>query len=140
MDKVKQSFGIILFHFTIVWFKNAKINCLKKIRVLSPGLSNRSASDYKPKKKLIFGDFQKSSAAHTIIIVSVLFHVNMFDQRQCSLITNLFCQDWCPLLVSMWKFKGRLNGTCQRLINFLSRKVIFIHNEQSLKISMPGHR
>ena len=41
-----QYFGIVFFHFTIIWFKNAKNIFLKKIRVLSIFLSNCSTGDY----------------------------------------------------------------------------------------------
>ena len=56
-------------------------------------------------KKLIFHIFRyfrKSSAAHTKIIVCVLFHVNMFDEAQCSLISPFYNGNFsrlCPLPV-----------------------------------------
>ena len=38
-------------------------------------------------KKLFFGIFRKSKAAHTKIIEYVLFYVNLFDQAHYSLIS-----------------------------------------------------
>ena len=68
-SKVKWCFGRVFYHITIVGFKNANINPLKR------------QIFYDFLKKLIFNIFRyfrTSLAAHTQIIVCVLFHVNMF--------------------------------------------------------------
>ena len=40
----------------------------------------------------IFGNFQKSSAAHTEVIVCVIFYVNMFDKTPYNLM-SIFSND-----------------------------------------------
>ena len=48
----------------------------------------------------IFQNFRKSSAAHTKIIVCVLFYVNMFDKTPCNLMSpiskDIFLLIWYP--------------------------------------------
>ena len=46
--KVKRCFGGVFYHFTNFGFKNAKINFLKKIRVLSAVLSDLNTCDNIP--------------------------------------------------------------------------------------------
>ena len=43
-----KSFLNIFYHLTVFWFKNVKINFIKKISVLSVVLFNKSTSDFKP--------------------------------------------------------------------------------------------
>ena len=131
--KVKRYFGRVFYHFTIFWFKNAKVNFLKKISVLSAvfiefkyrWLQN-CLVDLKIhqtlvvllmiffmnlKKMIFFQIFQnvgKSSAAHTKIIVCVLLYVNMFDKTPCNLMSTFSNDIFVTNLVSTSDFNVKL--------------------------------
>ena len=63
-----------------------------------------------------FRSFRKSPAAHTKIIVCVLFDVNMFDKTPCNLMSpfsnDIFLLIWYSLPFLTLKFKGHLNVIC----------------------------
>ena len=127
---------ICAFQWTLhdFWVQKCKINFLRKISVLIAAFIKLKCMWYKPIlatwktpatwffllmadflnifffKKAYFLNFQifwKSSAAHTKIIVCVLFHVNMFDKAYLNLIipfsNNIFAR-----LVSTSGFKVKL--------------------------------
>ena len=82
-----------------------------------------------------FEYFRKLSAAHTYIIVCVLFHVKMFGKAHYRFISPFSSDNFSGLVstpVLTRKFKGHLNSICK--IFFLNRIVTPTYNEYSLKI------
>ena len=49
-----------------------------------------------------FGNFPKSSAAHTKIVVCILFYVNMFDKTPCNLMSPFSTDIFLLIFLLIW--------------------------------------